>query len=93
MLQDEFGAQRGDILRNVLKEGLLLTLFGLGIGVVASLGLTRLIESQLYGVTASDPATFAAVSAVLAGVALLAAFILVFFAARLYERENLIFGE
>ena len=48
---------------------------GLAIGVVASLGLTRLIESQLYGVAATDPATFAAVSAVLIGVALLAAYI------------------
>jgi putative ABC transport system permease protein len=74
-LRMALGAQRSDILRSVLKEGLVLSLLGLGIGVVASLGLTRLIESQLYGVTATDPATFATVSAVLVGVALLAAYI------------------
>ena len=74
-LRMALGAQRSDILRSVLKEGLVLSLLGLGIGVVASLGLTRLIESQLYGVTATDPATFAAVSAVLVGVVLLAAYI------------------
>ncbi len=53
----------------------MLTLLGLGIGAVASLALTRFIESQLIGVTSTDPATFAAVSAVLVGFALLAAYV------------------
>jgi putative ABC transport system permease protein len=45
---------------------------GIGIGLAAALGLTRLIESQLFGVTATDPATFALVAAVLAATALVA---------------------
>ena len=58
-LRMALGAQRSDILRSVLKEGPVLSLLGLGVGVLASLALTRLIESQLYGVTPTDPATFA----------------------------------
>jgi ABC-type antimicrobial peptide transport system permease subunit len=49
-----------------------LALMGIGIGLAAALALTRLIESQLYGVAATDPATFALVAAVLAVTALLA---------------------
>jgi ABC-type antimicrobial peptide transport system permease subunit len=49
-----------------------LAVLGIGIGLGAALALTRLIESQLYGVTATDPATFALVAAVLAATALLA---------------------
>ncbi len=74
-LRMALGAQRSDVLRDVLREALVLTLLGLGIGAVASLALTRFIESQLIGVTSTDPATFAAVSAVLVGFALLAAYV------------------
>jgi ABC-type antimicrobial peptide transport system permease subunit len=51
---------------------MILALLGIGIGLGAALVLTRLIESQLYGVAATDPATFALVAAVLATTALLA---------------------
>ncbi len=66
------GADRTDVLRLVLRQGMSLAILGIGIGLAAALALTRLIESQLYGVTATDPATFALVAGVLAATALLA---------------------
>ncbi len=74
-LQVALGAQAGDILRMVLKKGMLLAVAGLGIGLVASLALTRLMQSLLYEVSASDPLTFVAVAAILLGVALLACYL------------------
>ena len=70
-----FGARNADILRLVAREGLLLILAGLVIGLAVSLGLTRLIANQLYGVTPMDPLTITAVSIVLVGVAFLASFL------------------
>jgi putative ABC transport system permease protein len=61
------GAQRGDIFRMVLRKGLSLVTAGILIGLGASVALTRLIESQLWGV-ATDPWTFAAVVLVVATV-------------------------
>lgn len=69
------GAQRGDVLRLVLGQGLRLALAGVGIGIVGALALTRFVSSLLYGVHPKDPMTFAAVSLVLVGVALLACYI------------------
>lgn len=66
------GARNADILRMVLKHGLALTLVGVGAGLVGTLVLTRLISSLLYGVRATDPATFVGVSLILTGVALAA---------------------
>jgi ABC-type antimicrobial peptide transport system permease subunit len=66
------GAQIGDVLRLVLKEGMKPTLLGLGIGLVGALALGRVVTNLVYGVSPADPATFAAVSALLAIVALLA---------------------
>ncbi len=66
------GADGKDVLGLVLRQGMTLALTGIGIGLVAALALTRLIESQLYGVAATDPATFGLVAIVLAGTALLA---------------------
>ncbi len=66
------GADRTDVLQLVLRQGMSLAILGIGIGLAAALALTRLIESQLYGVTATDPATFALVAAVLAATALVA---------------------
>ncbi|MGH7579832.1 MAG: ABC transporter permease [Gemmatimonadales bacterium] len=66
------GANRGDVLRLVLRQGMGLALLGIGIGLTGALALTRLIESQLYGVAATDPATFALGAAILAATALLA---------------------
>ena len=54
------GAARSDVLRLVLRQGMSLALIGIVIGVGAAFALTRLIESQLYGVRATDPATFVA---------------------------------
>jgi len=69
------GAQRRDVMRLVLAHGARLALVGIAIGLLAAFGLTRLMASLLYGISASDPFTFAAVSAVLFVVALLACYI------------------
>ncbi|HET6890965.1 MAG TPA: ABC transporter permease [Pyrinomonadaceae bacterium] len=69
------GAQTSDILRMVLRQGLVLALLGTAIGVVAALGLMRLMESLLYQVEANDPLTFAIVVGTLFAVALLACYI------------------
>jgi predicted permease len=66
------GAQSGDVRRLFLRHGLLLTGAGIAIGVGASVALTRVMTALLFGVSPMDPATYAAVSAGLAGVALLA---------------------
>jgi predicted permease len=66
------GAQQRDVLRMVLREGMRVAMIGVAIGLGASLGLTRLMASQLYGVSASDPVTFAGVAILLILVALLA---------------------
>lgn len=69
------GAQPRDVLRLVLGRGLRLTLYGIGVGLVAALALTRVLGTMLYGVTATDPLTFIAVSLGLILVALLACYI------------------
>ena len=69
------GAQRGDVLRMVLGEGVKMALIGVVIGILAALGLTRLMSGMLYGVSPTDPATFAAVTVTLLIVALLACYI------------------
>jgi putative ABC transport system permease protein len=69
------GAQRKDVLILVVSQGLKLALLGLAIGIVAALAMTRYVASLLYGVSATDPATFAGVALLLTGVALLAALV------------------
>jgi putative ABC transport system permease protein len=64
------GAQRSDVLRMVLRQGLILAGFGIGIGLAAALALTRLMTSLLFGTSASDPTTFACVAGLLLMVAL-----------------------
>ncbi|MGZ5018810.1 MAG: ABC transporter permease [Chthoniobacterales bacterium] len=66
------GAQRADVLRLVVRQGMLLTLVGVALGLGGSLGLTRLISSLLFGVSATDIGTFGAVSTLLLLIALLA---------------------
>ncbi|HEX4036622.1 MAG TPA: ABC transporter permease [Acidobacteriaceae bacterium] len=68
------GAQRGDVLRLVVGRGAAMALAGVVLGAAAALGLTQLMTSQLYGVSAHDPATFAAVGAGLLAVAVLACY-------------------
>ena len=67
-----FGAGRGDIIRLVMREGLIVTVAGLVIGIAGAFALTRLIASQLYGVTPMDPPTIVVVALFLTGVAMLA---------------------
>jgi putative ABC transport system permease protein len=69
------GAQRGDILKMVVGQGMLLVIVGVGIGLAGAFALTRFLESLLFGVAPTDPATFAGVSLLLAAVALLACYI------------------
>jgi predicted permease len=69
------GARPRSILALVLGKGMRLALAGLGLGLVGALALTRLIESQLFGVSASDPLTYAALALLLAAVALLACYL------------------
>jgi ABC-type antimicrobial peptide transport system permease subunit len=69
------GAQRRDIFKLVVGQGLMLTLIGVVIGLITAFILTRLMSSLLYDVSATDPATFAIVSSLLIVVALLACWI------------------
>jgi ABC-type antimicrobial peptide transport system permease subunit len=69
------GAARGDILKLTLSHGLKLASIGLVIGLASAFALTRLMESVLYGVSATDAMTFISISLLLAGVALAASFI------------------
>ena len=69
------GAERSDVLRLVLGHGARMALVGVAIGVGAALGLTRLMANQLFGVSAYDPLTFAAVALLLIVVAVAACYI------------------
>jgi putative ABC transport system permease protein len=69
------GASGSDVLRLVVGQGLMLTLAGVAIGLGASLMVTRVMTSLLYGVSATDPLTFGVIALVLAGVAVAASFI------------------
>ena len=69
------GAQSGDVAGLVLRQGAVLAIVGIVVGVIAALTLTRLLESLLYGVTATDPVSFVAVSALLVVVALAASWV------------------
>ena len=68
------GAQPEDVFRIVVGEGLRLALAGVGVGILAALALTRLLQSFLYGVSAYDPLTFAGVAVILTIVAVAASF-------------------
>jgi putative ABC transport system permease protein len=69
------GAQSKDVLKLVVRNGLMLTVCGVAIGLAASLALSQILTSLLYGVSATDPLTFAAISVLLASVALMACYL------------------
>jgi putative ABC transport system permease protein len=69
------GARAGDVLRLVLKQGMVLALLGQAIGLAGALALTRLIRALLFGVTPTDVTIFVAVAAVLTIIALLACYL------------------
>jgi putative ABC transport system permease protein len=69
------GATKRDIIKLVVGQGLILMVAGVGIGLAAAFALTRFLSSILFGVSATDPVAFSAVSAALAIVALIACYI------------------
>jgi len=69
------GARRADVLRLVVGQGLRLAAIGLGVGLVAALGVTRVIRSLLFGVTPTDPMSFASITVFLTLVAVVASWI------------------
>jgi predicted permease len=74
-LRMALGAQRGDVMRLILGQGLRLTVVGLGLGILAALALMRVLVSLLFDVRAYDPSTYTAVTLLLTVVALLACYI------------------
>jgi putative ABC transport system permease protein len=69
------GARPGDVLRLIVRQGMALVLWGVGAGLIGAVGLTRLTASLLFNLSATDPLTFAGVSVLLVGIALLAIYI------------------
>ena len=69
------GAQPGDVLRLVLRQGVVLALVGIGIGLATAFAMTRLLSSLLYGLAPTDPATFAVVAVGLVTLTLVACFL------------------
>jgi ABC-type antimicrobial peptide transport system permease subunit len=69
------GAARADVSRMVVRESLVMTLLGVGAGVVGAIAATRLMSTLLFGVSPTDPATFASVALFLTAVALLASYL------------------
>jgi putative ABC transport system permease protein len=74
-IRTALGAQSRDVLKLVVKQGMTLALIGVAIGLITSLALTRLMKSLLFGVGATDPATFVSVALLLTCVALLACYV------------------
>jgi ABC-type antimicrobial peptide transport system permease subunit len=69
------GAQRSDVSRMIVGRGLIVALIGIGLGLLGALGLTRLMSALLFGVSATDPLTFVAVSVILLAVTTVASYV------------------
>jgi putative ABC transport system permease protein len=69
------GADRAEVLKLVVSKGMALAGGGIVTGLIAALALTRLMATLLYGVSTTDPVTFAVISVILAGAALAACFL------------------
>lgn len=69
------GAQKRDVLCLILRQGLILTLVGVSVGLLTSWAVTRLLTKLLYGVSATDPVVFVGVAFLLIAVALLASYV------------------
>jgi ABC-type antimicrobial peptide transport system permease subunit len=69
------GAQRGDVLRMILRQSFTLVLSGLALGLLGAFGATRLLGNLLYGVNANDLTTYGAVILLMSGAAFLASYI------------------
>jgi ABC-type antimicrobial peptide transport system permease subunit len=82
-IRTALGARTGDVLRLVVVEGMTPTLIGIAAGTVAALGSAKLLEKLVFGVSASDPLTLAAVAGTLALVALMASLVPAYRASRL----------
>ena len=69
------GAKHGDVIRLVLRQGMVLAGFGVGLGTAGALALTRLLESYLYRVRPTDPIAFSSTALLLVAVAMLASYV------------------
>jgi putative ABC transport system permease protein len=69
------GAERIDILRLIVGQGLTLVMIGTGIGLMLALALTRVLTTQLFGISATDPLTFGGIVVLMMVVGLLACYI------------------
>jgi ABC-type antimicrobial peptide transport system permease subunit len=69
------GARPRDVLTLIIKQGIILTLAGVVIGLLAAFAATRWIDAQLYGVSATDPFTFSVIALLLTAVSLLACYL------------------
>src|SRR5262249_6539917 len=69
------GAQARDVLKLIIRQGMVLTLIDAGLGLLGALGLTRLMQTLLFGLSPTDPLVFAGVTVLLAFVALMACYV------------------